>query len=212
MKFPHRQQLLRVSPIALMVLGASILFYVCTQYWTMYSGQRHLAQEWEQQQMAIDSGTMKPPQDGLTRIFVPKIDLDAVVVEGTSQSALLRGPGHLEDTPAPGDSGNSVISAHRDTFFRRIYELKKGDVVRIERNGRSYVYEVTGKKIVQPTDLSVIKPTTDPRLTLITCYPTYFIGPAPERLVVFAKRMETDHAELGNIPPTQIKAQAVAAH
>src|SRR5262249_13937678 len=83
--------------------------------------------------------------------------------------------------------GNAVITAHRDTFFRHIFELEKGDEINIQRDGQVYRYEVTGKKVVAPTDLSVIRPTPDAQLTLITCYPTYYIGPAPERLVVFSK-------------------------
>ena len=133
--------------------------------------------------------------DGLTRISIPKINLTAVVVEGVSRKQLMLGPGHIKETPAPGEAGNSVISAHRDTFFRHIYELNKGDVITVERNGASYNYEVTGKKVTNPNDVSVLKQTTDPRLTLITCYPTYYVGPAPERLVVFSKRIDRPEAE-----------------
>ncbi len=68
----------------------------------------------------------------------------------------------------------------------------KGDQIQVRRNGRVFTYEVTGKRIVQPEDVSVIKQTTDPQLTLITCYPTYYIGPAPKRLVVFSRLMESD--------------------
>jgi sortase A len=197
--------------VVLMLLGAVILFYVGSQYWTMYAEQRRLAQEWEQQQH-LASHNPALVQDGLTRMSIPRINLNAVVVEGTSHKALLRGPGHLSDTPAPGDPGNSVISAHRDTFFRHIYELSKGDVVNIQRNGRSYNYEVTGKKVVDPSDLSVLKPSPDARLTLITCYPTYFIGPAPERLVVFTKLMESAQAKLASPQPQVSKTEAVSAH
>ena len=101
--------------------------------------------------------------------------------------ALRAGPGHLRDSATPGEPGNSVIVAHRDTFFRHVYELQKGDDILVRRNGQLFKYQVTGKKIVKPDDVSVLKQTTDPQLTLITCYPTYYIGPAPERLVVFSK-------------------------
>jgi sortase A len=93
----------------------------------------------------------------------------------------------MTDTPSPGENGNSVITAHRDTFFRHIYELKKGDEIVVRRGGKSFQYLVERKYVVQPTDLGVLRPTTDARLTLITCYPTYYVGPAPERLVVTAK-------------------------
>src|SRR5512133_1401828 len=109
---PSRLQVRRAIPVVVMVVGAAILFYVGTQYWTMYSEQRRLAQEWEQQQqpLSTDGGTTTATAaDGLTRITIPKINLNAVIVEGTSHRALLRGPGHLTDTPAPGENGNSVL-------------------------------------------------------------------------------------------------------
>src|SRR5207237_6803091 len=94
----------------------------------------------------------------------------------------------------PGEPGNAVITGHRDTFFRHIYELQKGDEILVRRNGELYKYQVTGKKIVDPEDVSVLKQTTDAQLTLITCYPTYYIGPAPQRLVVFSKLVPTPPA------------------
>src|SRR3954470_24032425 len=102
----------------LMVLGAILLGYVSWQYGSMYFEQRSLAREWERQQhQAQSSEASAQPQnaatdDGLTRLSVPKISLDSVVVEGTSHHALLLGPGHLKETPAPGASGNSVIPGH----------------------------------------------------------------------------------------------------
>ena len=80
-----------------------------------------------------------------------------------------------------------IISAHRDTFFRHVFELAKGDQVEVQHGGKTAVYEVTEKKIVDPDDVEVLRQTKDPRLTLITCYPTYYIGPAPQRAIVIAK-------------------------
>jgi sortase A len=93
----------------------------------------------------------------------------------------------MTETPEPGTVGNSVITGHRDTFFRHLHELNRGDTLLVQRDGKTYKYEVVEKKIVEPDDLSVLRPATDSRLTLITCYPTYYIGPAPKRLVVFSK-------------------------
>jgi len=178
------------SPV-LLILGALLLGYVAAQYGWMFYEQRQLAHEWERQQHAqtvpSPGGVTKVEDDGLTRISVPKIDLDSVIVEGTTHKSLLLGPGHLKDTPAPGELGNSVVTGHRDTFFRHIHELEKGDTVLVQREGKTFTYEVTGKKVVEPDDLSVIRPVKDRQLTLITCYPTYYIGPAPKRLVVFSK-------------------------
>jgi len=176
--------------VILVLIGASLLCYVGSEYWAMYREQQALHEQWlEQQRQSAPAGLNPQPvkDDGLTRVSIPKINLDVIVVEGTNHKALRIGPGHLKNTPAPGDLGNSVISAHRDTFFRHIYELTKGDEIEVRRNGRTYRFQVTGKKIVDPNDVSILKNTSDARLTLITCYPIYYIGPAPQRLIVFSK-------------------------
>jgi sortase A len=190
--------------IALVMVGIVLLGYVAGEYWGMYRSQVRLEAEWERQSAAVTTPGQpgQPAQPGqrkllpgqmLTRVVIPKIGMDAIVVEGTSHKALSAGPGHLEETAMPGEPGNAVITAHRDTFFRHIYELDKGDEIQVRRNGRLFTYQVTGKKVVPPQDLSVIKQTTDSQLTLITCYPTYYIGPAPERLVVFSRLVEDGH-------------------
>ena len=184
--------------IVLVIVGVVLLGYVAGEYWGMYRSQLKLEAEWERQAAAVTTPG-QPSQSGqpkflpgqmLSRVVIPKIGMDAIVVEGTSHKALSAGPGHLEETAMPGEIGNAVITAHRDTFFRHIYELNKGDQIQVRRNGLVFTYAVTGKKIVHPQDLSVIKQTIDSQLTLITCYPTYYIGPAPERLVVFSKLVE----------------------
>lgn len=209
----------RNTATILIVLGALLLAYVGFGYTQMYWGQRRLEQEWarQQQQRQTSEGSVKPAawkDDGLTRLSIPSISFDAVVVEGTSHHALLLGPGHVEDTPAPGEAGNSVISGHRDTFFRHIHELEKGDQILVQRNGKQFHYEVTGKHIVQPTDVSVLKPSKDAELTLITCYPTYYIGPAPERLIVTSKLL--DDSAQGSLSPAAAtmdsSAQKALAH
>ena len=179
----------KVLSMVLLLLGVSLLGYVGSEYWGMYRTQKQLEVQWEQQ-----AATVRTPgqprlaaHDLLTRVSIPKISLDAIVIEGVSRKQLSVGPGHMKDTAFPGAAGNAVITGHRDTFFRHIYELQKGDDILVRRDGQLFKYQVTGKKIVKPDDVSVLKQTTDPQLTLITCYPTYYIGPAPERLVVFSK-------------------------
>ena len=182
----------RSLSVALMLTGAGLLGYVGSAYWETASTQRRLETEWERQTGSVSAAAASSqpavsPQQLLTRVLIPKIKLDAIVVEGTSSRQLSEGPGHLGLTAMPGEPGNAVITAHRDTFFRHIYELNKGDEITVLRNGQTFRFAVTGKKVVKPDDVSVLRPTPDPQLTLITCYPTYYIGPAPERLVVFSK-------------------------
>jgi len=193
--------------VILMVAGAGLLTYVGLQYWAMYHEQRALQREWQEQQKpsaGVATGESLSKDDGLTRVSIPKINLDVIVVEGTNHRALRIGPGHLKNTPIPGELGNSVISAHRDTFFRHIYELNRGDEIEVRRNGRTYTFEVTGKKIVMPNDLSVVKNSSDARLTLITCYPIYYIGPAPQRLVVVSRLVgdAQNQQQRAEVPPS----------
>lgn len=182
----------RLLSIVFLGAGAFLLGYVGTKYLDMYVTQKSMAKEWQHQTSA--AATLGHPTTGashdLIRLQIPKIKLDAMVLEGASNAELSKGPGHMEETPIPGEAGNSVITAHRDTFFRHIFELKPGDEILVRRNGKTLLYEVTAKKIVDPNDTSVLEPTPDPQLTLITCYPTYYIGPAPKRLVVLSKLVE----------------------
>ena len=180
--------------VVLLLLGLSLLGYVGSQYWDMYHSQRQLEAQWERQQQQLitvpapgQPKTQLSANDLLTRVSIPKINVDAIIVEGVSRRQLTIGPGHMKQTAMPGQPGNAVITGHRDTFFRHIYELQKGDEILVRRNGEVFKYQVTGKKIVDPEDVSVLKQTADAQLTLITCYPTYYIGPAPKRLVVFSK-------------------------
>lgn len=188
-------------PIVLMVVGTLLILYVVSQYGEMYFEQKRMAEAWEQEQ-AKHAGTESTADagsqvdDGMIRLVIPKIDLTSFIVEGTTHKALLLGPGHMTRTAEPGEIGNAVISAHRDTFFRHIAELEKGDEFFIERGGKKFVYEVTGKKVVEPSDMSVIRQTHDAQVTLITCYPIYYIGPAPKRLVIFSKLTNTEGSRL----------------
>jgi sortase A len=183
-----KENLRRWAPRACLIVGAVLLVYVTFEYGTMFYQQKQLSARWERQNSpSIAAPKAEDPREQVTRLSIPSIDMDAIVVEGTTNRQLAIAPGHMTDTPAPGENGNSVITAHRDTFFRHIYELKKGDEIVVRRGGKSFQYVVDRKYVVKPSDASVLRPTTDAQLTLITCYPTYYVGPAPERLVVTAK-------------------------
>jgi len=171
-------------------LGLLLLLYVSGQYWLMYSGQKKLALEWSQQN-ARPPHMLSNDGDALVRLTIAKIKLDAVIVEGTSRQSLKLGPGHMQHSAFLGSSGNSIVVAHRDTFFRHLDELREGDEVDLRRRGEVYRFEVTGRRVVEPTDLSVLRQAPSAQLTLITCYPTHYIGPAPKRLVVVARWIAT---------------------
>jgi sortase A len=179
----------------LLFSGIAVLGYAGFQYGAMFIEQRHLQALWREQQETVRTVNHLSPvafrESGLTRITMPSIQFSAVIVEGTDFYSLLIAPGHLTGTAQPGEAGNAVISAHRDTFFRNIVKLRQGDRIWVERNGRTFVYAVEGFRIVKPSETSVVAPTGDSRLTLVTCDPAYYIGPAPHRLVVVSRLLAT---------------------
>ena len=111
--------------VLLISLGVLLSLYVGGTYFWMYQQQRQLMREFQTQNAGLNPSA--PHVGGLTRLSIPKINLDAVIMEGTSHKSLTLGPAHLRDSAFPGDPGNSVLAAHRDTFFRHISELKAGD-------------------------------------------------------------------------------------
>ena len=163
---------------ALIVTGSVLVLWVAGNYGLMYWKQRTLLQQWNRESVI---------QQNLTKLSIPKIGLEDVVLEGATPHSLLRGPAHLKDSAEPGNPGNAVIAGHRDTFFRHVHSLHIGDDIYVRRNGHRFHFVVKSRRIVQPTDLSVLRSSGDTEITLITCYPTHVIGPAPERLVIVAK-------------------------
>jgi sortase A len=119
---------------------------------------------------------------------IPRLGLSSIVLEGDEDVALLLGVGHLPDTPLPWRDGNSVLAAHRDTFFRPLEGIRRNDVITFTTAGARLEYVVKDTKIVEPTDLEVLAPASSATLTLITCFPFDYIGPAPRRFVVTAER------------------------
>src|SRR4029079_2300001 len=142
------------------------------------------ARELERPEVSV---SVRPPAGEVVgRLEIPRLSLSPVVFEGADPDVLERGAGHLPGSALPGDSGNTVLAAHRDTFFRPLRAIQVGDVVKIHTRPKNSVYVVQSARIVEPDDVDVLKPTSEPALTLITCYPFRYIGPAPERFVVRA--------------------------
>jgi sortase A len=125
---------------------------------------------------------------------IPRLGLSSVVIEGDDVAALLLGVGHLADTPLPWHGGNSVLAAHRDTFFRPLAGIRRNDLIRFSTADAEFEYVVKETMIVAPTDVEVLDPTTAATLTLITCYPFDYVGPAPNRFIVKAERRITERS------------------
>ena len=128
------------------------------------------------------------PENGtpLAELSIPRIGLSVVVLQGSDEHTLRQGVGHIESTPLPGESGNVGIAGHRDSFFRPLRNVQLGDDIVLETPAGNVHYKVSSYHIVSPSEVSVISPTSDPVLTLVTCYPFYFVGAAPDRFVVRA--------------------------
>jgi len=122
----------------------------------------------------------------LAILRIPKVGIEVPVLDGTDDLILNRGVGLIKGTALPGQSGNMGIAGHRDGFFRGLKDVVEGDKIEIELPDRTDSYVVRKTRIVLPQDTSVLDPTSESSLTLVTCYPFYFVGDAPKRYIVFA--------------------------
>jgi sortase A len=127
----------------------------------------------------------------LAVLRIPGIELELPVIYGTDEQVLRRGAGVIEGTALPGSNGNVAIAAHRDTHFRALKDLALGDQIELEMPDRTQTYVVTELSVVEPTDVQVLAETGAPVLTLVTCYPFYFVGHAPQRFIVRAEAAES---------------------
>jgi sortase A len=115
---------------------------------------------------------------------------DAMVVQGDSPATLKWAVGHLSKSALPGEFGNVALAGHRDTFFRPLRDIRLGDEIWFKTRERSFEYRVESIEVVAPTDTRVLKSSTGHDLTLLTCFPVYYVGPAPKRLVVRAREVD----------------------
>jgi sortase A len=127
-----------------------------------------------------------PAGTALGRLEIPRLGVSAIVRAGSDARTLRLAIGHIGGTALPGESGNVGLAAHRDTFFRRLGEIRADDRVRFVTPEGTYVYRVAGTQIVDPDDTWVLNATGEPALTLVTCYPFRYVGSAPRRFIVRA--------------------------
>ena len=128
--------------------------------------------------------------DMLGELQVPRLGLKAIVVQGDSTADLRRAVGHLSNSAMPGERGNVALAGHRDTFFRPLRDVRLGDEVRFQTRERSFVYVVESIEVVGPADIRVLETSTGHDLTLLTCFPFHYVGPAPNRFVVRAREVD----------------------
>jgi len=129
--------------------------------------------------------------DLLGRIDVERLGVSVAVVEGADFAELQHAAGHIAGTAFPGRKGNTAIAAHRDTFFWPLRNVRANDVIRVTTRNGIYRYRVVSTKIVKPDDVSILNSNGKEILTLVTCYPFYFVGSAPNRFIVRAERLHS---------------------
>jgi sortase A len=145
---------------------------------------------------------------------IPKIHAEVPILEGTDDVSLNRGVGHVVGTANPGENGNMAIAGHRDGFFRGLKDVSLGDSIEMITPEQTEIYIIDRISVVDCTDLSVLGPRPHASLTLVTCYPFYFIGSAPKRYIVQASLAEsaganTHTAEQEQSEPGTVNQQAV---
>ncbi len=115
--------------------------------------------------------------------------MSVLVAEGSTSHTLKVAAGHIGGTAFPDEVGNIGIAGHRDTFFRPLRGIKTGDTILLTTPHQAFRYSVEWTRVVRPSDVDVLQPSPEPLLTQVTCYPFQFIGRAPERFIVRARRI-----------------------
>jgi sortase A len=153
---------------------------------------------WSPKRIAAYQDSLSQKTDRpLAVLRISKINLEVPVFNDTSDFTLNRGVGRILGTARVGEAGNLGIAGHRDGFFRGLQNISRGDAIELVAPRRSGQYAVSEIRIVTPDDVSVLRPTAVPTVTLVTCFPFYFVGHAPKRYIVIATLAKTSHSDLG---------------
>jgi sortase A len=197
---PPRRASWRWLEQLLLVIGV-----VCLGYYTYVSAEAILYQAYENRELdqilqsappqASSSGTREaasvprehPPQGSVIgRIEIPRLGVSTIVRAGSDARTLQLAVGHIPGTALPGQTGNVGLAGHRDTFFRRLADIRGDDEIRLVTPDGIFRYRVERTNVVEPTDVWVLDPTGHPALTLVTCFPFSYVGSAPQRFIVRA--------------------------
>jgi sortase A len=212
----------KTSLISLLLIVAGVVFLVlgARDYLGSIWGQFEASRQWHEPappqwrepapQQSESAPAWLPPERGtaFAKLSIPRLGGDWFVFEGTGENDLRLGPGHMPGTALPGMPGNCVIAGHRDLHFRLLKDIRKGDEIVVDTFRGEYRYRVTGLSIVKPTDTAALQPTIGPVMNLVTCYPFYYIGPAPKRFVVQAVLETPQKAGQPRQPPAESQTAA----
>jgi sortase A len=177
-----------------MLAGVLALAYVALALFNAWQFQRAASRTLENQIHAEEQHAILPAGhpakegDLLGRMEIPSIGVSVMILQGTTPQTLRLGVGHIDGTALPGESGNIGIAGHRDTFFHGLKDIRRDDEIQLQTVDEIARYKVDWIQITAPSDGGIVSLTTESGLTLVTCYPFHYIGAAPERYVVHARR------------------------
>ncbi len=186
------------KPVALNWLGSVLIVggaaLLAWYGWTVHerTAAQRLAKERLIRAKAVHHHAPSPPVrrgDVIGELEIPRLQVSVMVFEGDDAGILGQGAGHIPGTMLPPGDGNIGIAAHRDTYFRRLRMIRANDAIALETPTGTSRYAVTEVKIVRPSDVGVLSRAPGRDLTLVTCYPFSYIGHAPERFIVHARKM-----------------------
>ncbi|MGD0292918.1 MAG: class D sortase [Terracidiphilus sp.] len=190
----RNQRFLRWTRNILLIIGILALTYVVFILISARIYQKNAVLALEKQIQAEEQHKAEQPVltinegDVLGRIDIPRIGVSVAVLQGTTSRTLRLGVGHINGTALPGEPGNIGIAGHRDTYFRALKDIRRDDEIQLETAAGITRYEVEWIQVTSPSDIGVLAPTTESSLTLVTCYPFYYIGAAPKRFIVHAHK------------------------
>lgn len=191
------QRFLKWAQGVLLVVAAALLGYWAFALLDSWYYQEQQSRYLDQLPPAEQAESLSTPEaalpqldDGLVgRIEIARIGLSVIVAEGVASKTLRKAAGHIPSTALPGQGGNVGIAGHRDTFFRPLEEIRVNDLIVLTTRAGEYRYRVVSSQVVDPSDVAVLDSNGSDVLTLVTCHPFYFVGPAPNRFIVRAVRV-----------------------
>lgn len=193
---PKRKSKLRLLEYLFLLAGLGAIDYCI---WVNVESNFSQIQDNRKFERSLHEGSQQQPHARAPRHFakdelvgrleIPRLNIRVMVHEGDDAATLRHAAGHIPSTAFPGDPGNVAFAAHRDTFFRPLRNIKKDDKILVTTQDGNYEYVVQSTAIVSPSDVSVLESSTSHELTLVTCYPFYYIGSAPHRFIVHASQV-----------------------
>jgi sortase A len=202
-------KVLRTVEILAWTVGVALLItYGAARSWFAYGSERGIASfnavqrvdmsTWSRERIAQYRAALHTGGTPEAVLRIPSLKLIVPVFDGTSEENLNRGAARIEGTAHIGETGNIGIAAHRDGFFRALKDIRVGSVLQLDRSRGTDTYRIVATKIVDPSDVGVLAATSSSTITLVTCYPFYFVGSAPQRFIVRAEKTPADGTPAGD--------------